>query len=104
MAVVHRRIFFGKVGMGSPLVEHMRAGDQLLAKSGAQFTSHILTDDCTGRSDRVVVEWEMGSISEMNTALEQVMADPETQGEMAQWLEKLNMMIEYAEGENWVVR
>ncbi len=104
MAIVHRRVFYGKVGMASPLVEHMRAGDQILGKSGARFTSRIMTDDMTGRSDRVVVEWEMGSVSEMNNALEQVMADPETKGEMSRWMEKLATLIEYAEGENWVVR
>ena len=104
MAIVHRRIFYGKVGMASPLVEHMRAGDQILAKNGARFASRILTDDMTGRSDRVVVEWEMESMSDMNTTLDQVLANPEAQGEMSQWMEKLAALIEYAEGENWVVR
>lgn len=32
MSIVHRRIFYGKVGMAPPLVEHMRAGDQILVK------------------------------------------------------------------------
>ena len=104
MVVVHRRIFYGKVGMASPLVEHMRAGNQILAKNGAEFTSRILTDDMTGRSDRVVVEWEMEGIAEMNTALEQVMANPEAQAEMSQWMDKLATLIEYAEGENWAIQ
>ena len=104
MAVVHRRIFYGKVGMASHLVEHMRTGDQILAKSGGEFKSRILTDDMTGRSDRVVVEWEMESAAEMNAALEKVMSSPETQREMSQWMDKLATMIEYAEGENWAVR
>ena len=104
MAVVHRRIFYGKVGMASPLVEHMLAGNQILAKNGAELTSRILTDDMTGRSDRVVVEWEMESAADMNAALEEVMSNPETQREMSPWMDKLATMIEYAEGENWVVR
>ena len=58
MAVVYRRIFYGKVGMASPLVEHMRVGNQILAKNGGEFTSRILTDDMIGGSERVVVEWE----------------------------------------------
>ncbi|MEE8466296.1 MAG: hypothetical protein V3S68_07445 [Dehalococcoidia bacterium] len=103
MAIVHRRVFFGKVGMSGPLVEHLRAGDQILAKNGARFTTRILTDDMTGRSDRVVVEWEMESASDLTTTLEQVMANPEAQNEMAQWMERLGTMIEYAEGENWVI-
>ena len=104
MAIVHRRVFFGKVGIAGPLVEHLRAGDQILAKNGARFTTRILTDDRTGRSDRVVVEWEMESASELNTTIEQAMANPESQNEMAQWMEKLAPMIEYAEGENWVIQ
>ena len=47
----------------------MLAGNQILAKNGAEFTSRILTDDMTGRSDRVVVEWEMESAVDMNAAL-----------------------------------
>ena len=58
MAVVYRRIFYGKVGMASPRVEHMRVGNQVLAKNGGEFTLRILTDDMTGRPDRVVVELE----------------------------------------------
>lgn len=104
MAIVHRRIFYGKVGMASSLVEHMRAGDQIMSKHGAPAASRILTDDMTGRSDRVVVEWDVESTAVISAELETVMADPEAQREMSQWMEKLATLIEYAEGENWVVR
>ena len=104
MAIVHRRIFYGKVGMGSPLVEHMRTADQIMLKHGGPVISRILTDEMTGRSDRVVIEWDMESIASMNDALDRVMANPEGQAEMSQWVEKLATLIEYAEGENWVVR
>ncbi|MCH8897689.1 MAG: hypothetical protein IIC33_05285 [Chloroflexi bacterium] len=67
-------------------------------------TSRILTDDMTGRSDRVAVEWEAESIAVMNAQLESIMSKPESQAEMAPWTEKLATLIEYAEGENWVVR
>lgn len=104
MAIVHRRIFYGKVGMASSLVEHMRTGDQIMSKHGAPAASRILTDDMTGRSDRVVVEWDVESTAVISAELETVMADPEAQREMSQWMEKLATLIEYAEGENWVVR
>lgn len=68
------------------------------------MTSRILTDDMTGRSDRVVVKWEAESIAVMNAQLESIMSKPESQAEMALWMEKLATLIEYAEGENWVVR
>ena len=104
MTIVHRRIFYGKVGMASPLVEHMRAADQIMVKHGAPAISRILTDEMTGRSDRVVAEWDVESISAMIVGMETVMANPEAQGEMSKWMEKLATLIEYAEGENWVVR
>ena len=88
MAIVHRRVFYAKVGMAGPLVEHMRAGDQILSKSGGPFSSRILTDDMTGRSDRVVFEWEMANAAEMTAALDKAMSDPATQGEMGPWMEK----------------
>ena len=53
---------------------------------------------------RVVAEWDVESISAMMAGMETVMADPEAQGEMSKWMEKLATLIEYAEGENWVVR
>ena len=103
MALVHRRIFYAKVGMAGPLVEHMQAGNQILGKYGTQPTSRIMTDDMTGRSDRVVVEWEVESTAQMNAEIEKAMASPEGQREMGQWMEKLATLIEYAEGENWVI-
>ena len=104
MTMVHRRIFYGKVGMATPLVEHMRAADQIMAKHGGPVISRILTDEMTGRSDRVVAEWDVESTSAMNAGLEKVMANSEAESEMSRWMEKLATLIEYAEGENWVVR
>ena len=40
----------------------------------------------------------------MIAGMETVMANSEAQGEMSKWMEKLATLIEYAEGENWVVR
>lgn len=67
MAIIHRRIFFGKVGSADRLVQHMKDGDRILAKYGGEFKSRVLTDHMTGRSDRVVVEWEIESIAEMDS-------------------------------------
>ena len=104
MAVVHRRVFYAKVGKAGPLVEHMQLGNQILGKYGTQPPSRIMTDDMTGRSDRVVVEWEVESTAQMNAEIEKAMASDEGQREMGQWMETLATLIEYAEGENWVVR
>ena len=104
MAIVHRRIFYAKVGMAGPLVAHMQEGNQVLGKYATMPTSRIMTDDMTGRSDRVVVEWDVESVSQMNSEIGKVMATPEGQREMGQWMEKLATLIEYAEGENWIVQ
>ena len=52
----------------------------------------------------VVAEWDVESISAMIAGMKRVMANPEAQSEMSKWMEKLATLIEYAEGENWVVR
>lgn len=58
MAIVHRRIFFAKVGKAEELVQRFEKDNELLAKyGGANWNSRTLTDYWSGRSDRVVVEW-----------------------------------------------
>ena len=58
MSIVHRRVFYGKVGAAQELAAHMEAGNQLMGKYGGALKTRILTDNMIGRSDRVVVEWK----------------------------------------------
>ena len=104
MAIVHRRIFYGKVGNGDQLVQLMNEGNESLARFGAGLTARVLTDAMTGRSDRVVVEWELENIGDMESAMAQVMGNPDGAAFFSGWMEKLNGLIEYAEGEFWTVR
>jgi hypothetical protein len=90
--------------MAGALVEHMRVGDQIMSKHGAPAASRILTDDMTGRSDRVVLEWEVEGPSASNTEFYQVMAKTEVQEEMGLWMEKLATLIDHTEGETRVVQ
>ena len=69
--------------MATPLVENMRAAAQIMAKHGGPVISRISTGEMTGRSDRVVAEWEFESTSAMNAGLETVIAAPEAQSEMS---------------------
>ena len=104
MPVIHRRIFYGKVGTADQLVEHLKEGEQALRRYGVGFKTRMLTDHMTGRSDRVVTEWEADNIGDFNAFMEQAMSNPQAQSEMGPWMEKLNSLIHYAEGENWLVR
>ena len=54
MPLIHRRIFYGKVGTGDQLVQHLRDGEQTMQGYGLDFKTRLLTDHMTGRSDRVV--------------------------------------------------
>ena len=104
MAIVHRRIFYGQVGNGDQLVQLMNEGNEGLARFGAGLTARVLTDAMTGRSDRGVVEWELENIGDMESAMAQVMGSPDGAAFFNGWMEKLNGLIEYAEGEFWTVR
>ena len=48
MAIILRRIFYGKVGSAGPLVQHMKEADVMLSKYGPGFKSRTMTDWMSG--------------------------------------------------------
>ena len=104
MAVIHRRVFFAKVGQADPLVSHFQEVDKEMQKHGVDMKTRILTDHLSGRSDRVAIEWELEDLSDLDAALGGLMATPEGQAFFGDWLEKLNGFILYSEADNWHVR
>ena len=64
----------------------------------------MLTDHNSGRSDRVVVEWEMDDLAEMDRGMASAMEKPEVQEAFGQWESKLIELIHYSEVENWAIR
>ena len=58
----------------------------------------------TGRSDRVVVEWELENIGDMDSQMAAVMDNPDGAAFFSGFMAKLNGLIEYADGEFWTVR
>ena len=104
MAVIHRRVFYAKVGQADPLVSHFQEADKAMQKFGVNIKSRILTDHLSGRSDRVALEWELEDLSEMDAAFEGMMFSPEGRAYFSDWLEKLNGFIHYSEADNWHVR
>lgn len=104
MAIVHRRVFFGKSGTGDQIVGVLQEGEALLAQAGAGFKTRILTDHMSGRTDRVVAEWEANDMGEIEAAMGKAMANSQVQASFRGWVEKLESLIHYAEVENWSIR
>ena len=103
MTIVHRRIFYGKIGKAHEIIQHIREGDEMLRSRGYEFPSRVLADFQSGRTDRVAVEWRAGRVGEFEEVFEGLMEDPEARAEMAPWLDRLNGLIHYAEAENWTL-
>ena len=102
MAIIHRRTFYAKVGGAGPLVEHLREFGKLAAQYGLELDQRILTDFQSGRTDRVVWEWEVESMTELD--MEALVAGNQAAADaFSKWERTMNGMIEYAEVENWKV-
>ena len=53
MAIIHRRVFYARIGKAGSLVALMKEADGLMQKAGFSFKSRYLIDILSGRSDRV---------------------------------------------------
>ena len=104
MPSVERRVFFAKVGMSDALVEHLKAGFGILEDAGHHLEARMLTDQSSGRSDRVVMETSFENPGEIEETIQSAISDASLAAKFAQWLEDLNGMIHYSETENWSVR
>ena len=104
MSIVQRRVFYAKIGNADQLVEHLREAETNLRQYGVEFNTRILTDYMSGRTDRVVAEWEVDYPGELEKGMEQAMSNPDALAYFNPWMEKLNGLIHYAEVEHWSVR
>ena len=103
MTIVHRRVFYGKIGNGHAIIKHLQEGNDLMRKLGADFDARVLSDYQTGRTDRIVVEWEADQLTEFEAMMNRFMEDPEFQPQFEPWVNRLNELIHYAEAENWTI-
>ena len=101
MAIVQRRVLVGKVGTGNELIEHLKKGNEYLTSSAINVKTRVLSDHNSGRTDRVVAEWEIEDVGELEVAMDQAMEDPRVQAAFGPWVARLNELIHYAEVENW---
>ena len=104
MTIIQRRVFFAKAGQAEQLVAHIKEMEKALSQYGVSFKSRMMTDYMSGRTDRIVMEWEVDDLKEIESNMDRVMSDPQAQASFAGQLDKLNEMIHYAEVENWMVR
>lgn len=104
MPYVHRRTFYGKVGKGYELIEVCQELHEMMRSLGHDMKGRVLSDAMSGRSDRVVVEWQFSTFGEVERAMSAEMGTPQGRKAFAEWFAKLQPLIEYAEAENWEVR
>ena len=102
MAIVHRRVFYAKIGKAGPLVDLLKEADKMMQDAGTPVKGRYLTDFISGRSDRVVMEWEMEDMSDLNT-LYGTLGSPELQDAFTKWEARMNSIVEYSEVENWAI-
>ncbi len=101
MAIINRRTFYAKVGQAGPLVAQLREFGKLAAQHGMDLQQRILTDHQSGRTDRVVWEWEIEAMAELD--MEALQGNQAAADAFSKWERTMNGMIEYAEVENWKV-
>ncbi len=101
MAIINRRTFYAKVGQAGPLVAHLREFGKIAAQHGMALKERLLTDHGSGRTDRVVWEWEVESIAQLDMA--ELEGNQAAADAFSKWERTMNGMIEYAEVENWKV-
>ena len=104
MPFILRRVFYAKVGFAEPLVAHFQVADALMKKYGVAIESRILTDHNSGRSDRVVVEWDADDPGDLDAALERLMSNEQAAAEFGPWMGKMNEMIHYSDAETWHIK
>lgn len=103
MAIVQRRVFYGKVGTADSLVKWAKEMYGLIAAQHEAMVVRIMTDHQSGRTDRLAIEVEIESFRLLESILERTMSDPNLQPKFAEAFGKLSDLIEYAEVEQWTV-
>ena len=103
MTFVMRRVFHGKVGRGDQLIEHLQEGNILARALGLAIIPRVLSDQDSGGTDRVAVEWEANSLVELEAVGEEIWVYSEGPDVFREFFDKLIALVEYAEAETWTV-
>ena len=103
MPYVQTRTFYGKVGAAGELIPLVKEAIQMANSAGYPMNCRVLSDHQSGRTDRVVWEWEVNDpveLAELDKALE---GSPGYQAQFEAWFAKLTRLVEYAEVDMWEV-
>ncbi len=103
MAIIQRRVFYGKVGAADELVGWATDMYGLIKTHNPSISYRIMSDHQSGRTDRVVSEIEVDSLADLDSMLSSIMEDGNARGEFEKHFSKLGNLIEYAEVEQWTI-
>jgi hypothetical protein len=103
MTIVHHRIFYGKIGSAERLIEHVQQGNIMARGTGIAIRPRVLSDFQSGRTDRVIMEWEVEDVGELQSFWDEMSAYPEMTETFQEWFKELTELIHYAEVENFQV-
>ena len=103
MSLIQRRVFYGKVGTAEDLVEWAKEMYGLIHEQAPEMNYRVLSDYQSGRTDRVVVEFEMDKFSQLEDALERTMDSQSNQAKFEAAFLRLKELIDHAEVEQWTL-
>ena len=101
MAFVRRRIFYGKVGKGDQLIERLPRANLMVRGQGVAIRPRVLSDFSSGRTDRVVMEWDANTIAELDSVEAEVEAYEEGPELFQEFFDELAELIDFAEVDTW---
>ena len=94
-------VLYGRTGTGHELIDHLEEGNRMARAVGVAIKPRILSDRDSGRTDRVVVEWEADSLDEILAVQTELWVYPEAPEQFQAWFDRLAELAEYAEIETW---
>ncbi|MBI4338094.1 MAG: hypothetical protein HY683_09745 [Chloroflexi bacterium] len=103
MSFIMRRVMYGKPGTADQIVQVLKDSEQLVRRYDARTKMRILVDHMSGRSDRVVGEFEMNDVADFYAFMGQVMSKPEVAAEYKALEERGFQLVDYSEAEWWRV-
>ena len=103
MAIVQRRVFYGKVGAAGDLVEWANEMYGLIKENSPGIKYRIMSDHQSGRTDRVATEIEIESLGELESMLDSTMSNDDTRAQFESIFSRLSALIEHAEVEQWTI-
>lgn len=103
MAIIQRRVFYGKVGVAEELVGWATEMYGLIKTHNPSINYRVMSDHQSGRTDRVVAEIEVDSLAELDTMLSSLMENEDLRGQFEKHFGKLGSLIEHAEVEQWTI-